>query len=89
MGMMRHDGHGWMGGMGRLSEEEAKKLKTLTRTDFLLQFVWQPPKPEELPKTAEDTGRQDQGHERQDDRGPEEQPGGHHSQGRGDRSGLA
>ena len=29
-------------------------LKTLTRTDFLLQFVWKPPKPEELPKTEEE-----------------------------------
>ena len=28
---------------GRLSDADAKKqLKTLTRTDFLLQFVWQP-----------------------------------------------
>ena len=33
-----------MGGPGgRLSDAEEKaKLKTLTRTDFLLQFVWQP-----------------------------------------------
>ena len=31
-----------------------KKLVTLTRTDFLIQFVWQPPKPEERPKTPEE-----------------------------------
>jgi hypothetical protein len=30
------------------------KLTTLTRTDFLIQFVWQPPKPEEKPKTPEE-----------------------------------
>jgi type IV pilus assembly protein PilM len=30
------------------------KLVTLTRTDFLIQFVWQPPKPEERPKTPEE-----------------------------------
>ena len=31
-----------------------KQMKTLTRTDFLLQFVWKPPKPDELPKTEEE-----------------------------------
>ncbi len=47
---------GGMGGLiGKQSQEELKKnLKTLTRTDFLLQFVWQPPKPEELPKDDEE-----------------------------------
>jgi hypothetical protein len=56
MGGMR----GMMGGMGpmgggMLSDAEAKKkMKTLTRTDFLLQFVWQPRKPEEQPLTAEE-----------------------------------
>jgi type IV pilus assembly protein PilM len=61
MGMMRMGGMGAGGGMmgpgmgmGKASEEELKKLKKLTRTDFLLQFVWQPPKPEELPKTPEE-----------------------------------
>ena len=45
-----------MGGAGRMTDAEAKKkLKTLTRTDFLLQFVWKRPKPEELPKTDEET----------------------------------
>ena len=34
--------------------EAKKKLKTLTRTDFLLQFVWKPPKPDEQPKTDEE-----------------------------------
>ena len=29
-------------------------MVTLTRTDFLIQFVWQPPKPEERPKTPEE-----------------------------------
>ena len=37
------------------TDAEAKKnLKTLTRTDFLLQFIWQPPKPEDQPKTDEE-----------------------------------
>jgi type IV pilus assembly protein PilM len=50
-GMMR--GPGMFGGV--LSEKEAKKQrKVLTRTDFLLQFVWKTPKPEELPKTSEE-----------------------------------
>ena len=55
MGGMR----GMMGGAGmmggRFNDAEAKKqIKTLTRTDFLLQFVWKPVKPEELPKTEEE-----------------------------------
>jgi type IV pilus assembly protein PilM len=42
-------------GMGNPADAEAKKnLKTLTRTDFLLQFIWQPPKPEDQPKTDEE-----------------------------------
>ena len=43
-------------GMGNpMADAESKKnLKTLTRTDFLLQFIWQPPKPEEQPKTDEE-----------------------------------
>jgi type IV pilus assembly protein PilM len=57
-GMM--GGRGMMGGMmggpgGRLSDAEAKaKLTTLTRTDFLLQFVWVPLTPDQQPKTEED-----------------------------------
>jgi type IV pilus assembly protein PilM len=44
-----------MGMMGNPTDAEAKKnLKTLTRTDFLLQFIWQPPKPEDQPKTDEE-----------------------------------
>jgi type IV pilus assembly protein PilM len=43
------------GGMNAMTDAEAKKnLKTLTRTDFLLQFVWQPPKLDEQPKTDEE-----------------------------------
>jgi type IV pilus assembly protein PilM len=40
-------------GMG-VGAAQKKNLKTLTRTDFLIQFVWQPPKPEEMPKTPEE-----------------------------------
>jgi type IV pilus assembly protein PilM len=44
-----------MGGGARLTTEDTKKqLKTLTRTDFLIQFVWQPLKAEEQPKTDEE-----------------------------------
>jgi type IV pilus assembly protein PilM len=43
-----------MGSAGRMSAEDTKKqLKTLTRTDFLLQFVWQPLKREEQAQTDE------------------------------------
>jgi type IV pilus assembly protein PilM len=45
---------GMMGPAGKADEDAKKNLKTLTRTDFLLQFVWQPPKPEEVPKTPEE-----------------------------------
>ena len=52
------DGRQTMGGMGGGSPDDGRrgeeKLKTLTRTDFLLQFVWKPPKPEEQPKTEEE-----------------------------------
>jgi hypothetical protein len=40
--------------MGPLDDATKKNLTTLTRTDFLIQFVWQPPKPEEMPKTPDD-----------------------------------
>ncbi len=40
--------------MGMAPEDTKKQLKTLTRTDFLLQFVWQPLTPEEQPKTVEE-----------------------------------
>jgi type IV pilus assembly protein PilM len=50
MGMMG----GGMGMPGATSKEEEKKLVKLTRTDFLIQFVWVPKKPDELPKTKEE-----------------------------------
>jgi type IV pilus assembly protein PilM len=31
-----------------------KNLIKLTRTDFLIELVWQPPKPEDVPKTADE-----------------------------------
>jgi len=59
-GMMR----GMMGNMGAMSSaygqpggaqaELKKQLKTLSRTDFLIQFVWKPLTEEERPKTDED-----------------------------------
>ena len=45
--------YGPMGMRGNLPQEK-DKLTTLTRTDFLIQFVWQPPKPEDQPKTDEE-----------------------------------
>ena len=53
-GMM--PGGGMMGGPGgKLTDAEAKaKLKIMMRTDFLIQFVWVPVKPEDQPKTRED-----------------------------------
>ncbi len=54
-GMMR--GMMGMGGaMGQAAgaDDLKKKLRTLTRTDFLIQFVWQPKKEEERPKTDEE-----------------------------------
>jgi type IV pilus assembly protein PilM len=55
MEMMRdaYMGRGMGMGMGMRNEAE-KNLVTLTRTDFLIQFVWQPPKPEEAPKDDEE-----------------------------------
>ncbi len=54
---MRMGGMGAMGGMnmgGTAQDELKKKMKVLARTDFLIQFVWQPVKPEEQPKTPEE-----------------------------------
>ncbi|WP_406699822.1 type IV pilus assembly protein PilM [Singulisphaera sp. Ch08] len=42
------------GGYGGLAGKEAKKLVKHNRTDFLIQFVWQEPKPEDVPKTPEE-----------------------------------
>ena len=50
-GMM---GRGMMGGLRTSSEDTKKQITTLTRTDFLLQFVWKPLTPEEQPKTDEE-----------------------------------
>jgi len=48
-------GMGGMMGMNGMNDAAKKKnLTTLTRTDFLIQFVWQPSKAEERPKTPED-----------------------------------
>jgi type IV pilus assembly protein PilM len=45
---------GMMGGMGMPTDAEAaKNRKTLTRTDFLIQFLWKPVPPEELPTDPE------------------------------------
>ncbi len=44
-----------MMGMGGPQDPSLKKqLVTLTRTDFLIQFVWQPPTPDQVPKTPEE-----------------------------------
>jgi type IV pilus assembly protein PilM len=53
-GMM--PGGGMMGGAGgKMTDAEARaKLKIMMRTDFLIQFVWVPVKPEDQPKTRED-----------------------------------
>jgi hypothetical protein len=44
-----------LGGPGGPSEEAKKKMVAFTRTDFLIQFVWQPPKPEDRPRTPEES----------------------------------
>jgi type IV pilus assembly protein PilM len=54
-GQMRNMMGGMAGGpMGGSDADLKKQMKTLTRTDFLIQFVWQPVKPEEQPKTVEE-----------------------------------
>ena len=56
-GMMGGSMAGGMGGMfpgGGTQADLKKQMRTLTRTDFLLQFVWQLPKEEERPKTDEE-----------------------------------
>jgi type IV pilus assembly protein PilM len=55
--MMRGMGGGMMGGgmgVGAPGAVSKKDLKMLTRTDFLLQFVWVPVTPEAEPKTTEE-----------------------------------
>jgi type IV pilus assembly protein PilM len=52
--MMRGMSMGGMGGMGAAADAEAKKkVTTLTRTDFLIQFLWKPTPPEEMPTDPE------------------------------------
>src|SRR5208283_2497021 len=54
--MMGSGGAGMMGRAGMIpgAGAEAKKLiKTLTRTDFLIQFLWKPTPAEELPEDPE------------------------------------
>ena len=53
--MMRNMMGGGMGGMG-MNPGATKKvqLSTLTRTDFLIQFVWQEPKPDDRLKPGSD-----------------------------------
>jgi hypothetical protein len=46
--------YGGMPGMGMQGSAAQKNIVKHTRTDFLIQFVWQPPKPEEQPKTPEE-----------------------------------
>ncbi len=41
-------------GLQQPAASDTSKLTTLTRTDFLIQFVWQPKKAEDKPKTEED-----------------------------------
>ena len=36
------------------AREMEKKIVRRMRTDFLIQFVWQPPKPEEQPKNEQE-----------------------------------
>ncbi len=53
-GMMGASGGGYNMGMGKGSDAISKKdIDYLTRTDFLLQFVWVPPKPGDQPETPE------------------------------------
>ena len=54
MGSMGAMGGGMYGQMGGVQADLKKQMTTLTRTDFLIQFVWQPPKEEERPKTDEE-----------------------------------
>ncbi len=54
-GMMSSMYAGYSGmGMYGAQAKDAPEETTLTRTDFLINFVWQPPGPEEEPKSIED-----------------------------------
>jgi type IV pilus assembly protein PilM len=52
-GMMGGRG-GMMGGMGGMDPDAQKKLVKLTRTDFLIQFLWKPAEPTPAPTTEEE-----------------------------------
>ncbi len=52
-GMGGMAGYG-MGGYGPGTAKKKDDVKTLTRTDFKIELVWQSPKPEDQPKTAEE-----------------------------------
>jgi type IV pilus assembly protein PilM len=62
MGGRMAGGMGMAGGMygqaGGAQAELKKQMKTLTRTDFLIQFVWKPKKEDERPKTKEEETEQ-------------------------------
>ena len=53
-GMMGGSGMMGMGGGTAAAAKAKEKLTLLTRTDFLIQLVWQPLKPEDVPKTPEE-----------------------------------
>jgi hypothetical protein len=54
MGGMAGAGMGGMGAPGGTGAVSRKDMKFLTRTDFLLQFVWIPVKPGSLPQNPEE-----------------------------------
>ncbi|HWT82030.1 MAG TPA: hypothetical protein VN648_24860, partial [Candidatus Methylomirabilis sp.] len=51
--MMRSMMMGGAGMAGGVNAEAKKNIKTLTRTDFLIQFLWKPTPAEELPEDPE------------------------------------
>lgn len=58
-GSMRGGKEGMMGAQGRMGmgsslEQMKKNLVTLTRTDFMIQFIWQPPAADKPGPTIED-----------------------------------
>ena len=63
--MGRGGGTGTMGGYGAMpgmmgggASTKKEDLKTLTRTDFVIHIVWQPPSKDDVPKTAEEKSKQ-------------------------------
>ena len=53
-GMTMSGGYPGASNMGGAMGANKEDLKTLTRTDFIIQFVWQPPTKEEMPATDEE-----------------------------------